>query len=765
MPAKKQAADGPDMKSGRQTKKTTKKKQAGSPQKGHIPSASDHPRASSAPKPEWHKRVLISAALPYVNNIPHLGNIVPTISADAYARFLRLMEEEVIFVCGTDEHGTTTETKALEEGLTPRQVCDKYFETHKGIYEFFQCKFDCFGRTSSKENRAITLDIFSRLEENGYILEQSMDQAFCGHCKRFLADRFVGGTCPACGYPEARGDQCENCGRLLDPAELKEPICRVCKITKPEICKTEHLFIDLPSLEKPLRDWIETVKPRWTTNAVTMTEAWLKEGLRPRCITRDLQWGIPVPKKGYDGKVFYSWFDAPIGYIGITAETRKDWRSWWQNPREVRLVQFMGKDNIPFHTILFPAFLIGTNEPWTLVSDLSVNEFLNLEGGLQFSKSRGVGVFGDNAMESGIPADVWRYYILVNRPEKSDTEFAWKDLQSKINDELVGNFGNLVNRTLTFLHRYYEDVVDKIKLEEADEKFIHEIESHEENVKILMQEIRLKDALKEIMHISKLANQYFQQAEPWKSIKESPIRASTTIGILVNVVKDLSIMMHPFMPGACARIRHQLNLCEDHLCWKHLGLKDLPEGHRINGPEILFSKIDDVGILTLAERFGFAKKEFPADFRVAKIIEAKPHPDADKLYILQVDVGEIGKRQIVAGIRKHYSAEELAGKHIVIVANLQPAKLRGVESQGMLLAGCEKDDRKVRLVLAPKSAPGEAATFSGLSAKSSQILYDEFSKIPLEVMKGQVVQEHGGIPLCTSKEPVSCDVEDHSKVR
>ncbi|MEK6960144.1 MAG: methionine--tRNA ligase [Nanoarchaeota archaeon] len=721
------------------------------------------PAASSPIK--GHKRILVTAALPYVNNIPHLGNIVPTFSADAYARFLRLIEEDVIFVCGTDEHGTTTETKALEEGLTPRQVCDKYFAIHKGIYDFFQCQFDCFGRTSSKENRVITLDIFRKLEENGFISEQSMDQAFCGVCKRFLADRFVGGACPSCGYGEARGDQCENCGRLLDPAELKNPVCKICKKTTPEILKTNHLFIDLPKLDSPLRDWMQTVKPRWTVNAVTMTDAWLKEGLKARCITRDLQWGIPVPIKGFGGKVFYSWFDAPIGYIGITAETRKDWKEWWQSPSDVRLVQFMGKDNIPFHTILFPAFLIGTKEPWTLVSDLSVNEFLNLEGGLQFSKSRGVGVFGDNAMSSGIPADVWRYYILVNRPEKSDTEFSWKDLQSKINDELVGNFGNLVNRTLTFLTRYYGGVVDKIKLEPEDEKFIHEIESHEENVKILMQEIRLKDALKEVMHISKLSNQYFQQAEPWKTIKERPLRASTTLGVLVNVVKDLSIMMHPFMPGACSRIRHQLNLCADHLCWKHLGLKDLGEGHKINGPEILFSKVDDATIKSLSDKFGFGKKEFPADLRVARILDVKPHPDAEKLYVIQLDVGSLGKRQIVAGIRKHYSEDELKGKHIVIVANLQPAKLRGIESQGMLLAGCEKDDKKVRVVEAPKSSPGDVATFGGVQAKSSQILYDEFAKIPLEVIKGQVVQEHQGIPLCTGREPVSCDVADHAKVR
>lgn len=709
------------------------------------------------------QRILVTAALPYVNNVPHLGTIVPILSADVYARFLRLCEEDVLFVCGTDEHGTTTEVKALEEGVTPRQICEKYFLLQKELYEWFECSFDCFGGSSSKENRDITLDVFKKLDQNHFIIEQSIRQLYCLLCKRFLADRFVGGVCPHCGYEEARGDQCENCGKLLDAIDLKNPLCRVCKKSTPIIKDTRHLFINLPKLEVPLKKWMKNVTSRWTTNSITMTEAWLKEGLKPRCITRDLQWGITVPKKGFEQKVFYSWFDAPIAYIGITAQCRSDWKTWWQAPSRVRLVQFMGKDNIPFHSILFPSFLLGTKDHWTLVHDLSVNEFLNLEGGLQFSKSRGVGIFADNAKDSGIPADAWRYHILINRPEKADTEFSWKDFQSKINDELCGNFGNLINRVLTFLERYYGNVVDKIKPEDRDERFIKEIESKEENVKLLLQDIRLKDALKEIMHISKLANQYFQASEPWKTISTKPIEASTTLGVLINVVKDLSILTHPFMPATSQRIQHQLNLCDQPLKWKDLGLKTIKEGHRINGPKLLFQKLDDDTITSLSNKLGFTKKEHPLNLRVARILGVEPHPNADKLFVLRIDIGDRGVRQIVAGLRAHYSSQQLIGKHIIIVANLEPAKLRGVESQGMLLAG-EKEG-KVRILEAPNSSPGDAATFDGLAGSDNNILYEDFAKIHLEIINQKVIQEHQGVTLKTSTEEVICDVHDHAKVK
>ena len=314
-----------------------------------------------------NKKILVTSALPFVNNVPHLGNLVCVISADVYTRFLRLKNANVISVLGTDEHGTTSETKAIEEGLTTKELCDKYYKIHKEVYDWFECDFDCFGRTSSKENAQVTIDIFNKLYANGFIVEDSLEQLYCENDKRFLADRFVEGTCPKCNYENARGDQCEQCGSLLNAVELLNPKCKMCK-NKPIIKESRHLFIDLPKLQPELEKWINTVQNKWSDNARTMTQAWLKDGLRVRCITRDLKWGISVPLKGYEDKVFYSWFDAPIGYIGITKENNKDWRALWHD-NNVKLVQFMGKDNIPFHTMLFPSFLIGAQDNYTLMKE------------------------------------------------------------------------------------------------------------------------------------------------------------------------------------------------------------------------------------------------------------------------------------------------------------------------------------------------------------------------------------------------------------
>ena len=459
------------------------------------------------------KKTLITSALPYVNNVPHLGTVVCILSADVYARYLRLQRHKCVFVCGTDEHGTTAEVKALEEGVTPRKLVDKYFKIHKELYEWLECSFDCFGRTSSKTNEEVTIDIFNKLDKNGFIRQDTIEQVFCNTCKKFLADRYVEGVCPYCGYEHARGDQCENCGKLLDAVELKDPKCKVCG-SKPEIRKTRHLFIDLPKIEPELKMWVEKSSEDWSENAKTLTYAWLKEGLKPRCITRDLKWGIKVPKKGFEDKVFYSWFDAPVGYISILKEKfGKEFNSWWHDPDNVELIQFMGKDNILFHTILFPSFLIGTRDNYTLLSRISSNEYLNYENA-QFSKSRGTGVFLDDARATGIHPDIWRYYLLVNRPEKTDTEFTWTDFQSKLNNELVANLGNLVNRTISFVNRFYEAQVPKYKLTKHDEKIMAELREKEQIVARLLDNISLKEALRAIMGISSLGNKYFQEQEP-----------------------------------------------------------------------------------------------------------------------------------------------------------------------------------------------------------------------------------------------------------
>jgi len=689
-------------------------------------------------KSRLKQKIIVTSALPYVNNIPHLGTLVCIISADVYARFLRLKKENMIFICGTDEHGTTTEVKALEENLTPKQLVDKYFKIHKKIYESFNCSFDCFGRTSSDENKKITIDIFKKLDKNKFIIEDELEQAFCKKCSKFLADRFIEGKCPHCSYEHARGDQCENCGKLLNATELIDAKCKICSST-PIIRKSKNLFIDLPKIEPELRKLIKTTEKKWSSNAVTMTHAWLREGLKPRCITRDIKWGIKVPKKGFEDKVFYSWFDAPIGYIGITAESIPNWKKWWQDNNNTRLVQFMGKDNIPFHSILFPSFLIGSKDNYTLLDALSVNEYLNYEGG-QFSKSLSRGVFADDALSTGIKADVWRYYLMINRPEKTDTEFLWDDFQAKINNELVANLGNFVYRTLSFTNNFLNSKIPDFRLTKDDENFLKTIKKSYKKIDNLMQNIHLKDALKEIMHISKLANQYFQKNEPWKTFKENKKKAETTIGVLSNVVKDLSILIEPFMPEIAAEIKEQLSI-------RKTGLDDLGKlnlkSHKINKTYLLFKKLEDKEVDKLRQKYSGkqqikekTKEEFPLDLKVARITEVKNHPKADRLLILEIDLGK-EKRQLVAGLENYYSKGELLNKKIIVVVNLQSAVLRGIESEGMLLVA--EDKGKVGLLTAEKSNAGDNVCFNGLINNNKEISFDDFKKIKMTVSSGKVL--------------------------
>lgn len=697
------------------------------------------------------KKILVTSALPYVNNVPHLGNLVCVVSADVYTKFLRLKKENVISVCGTDEHGTTTETKAIEEGLTPKEICDKYFKIHKQVYEWFGCDFDCFGRTSSKANHETTQDIFLKLNKNGYIKEAVLEQYYCEKCSRWLADRFVEGKCPKCGYEEARGDQCENCGALLDATELIDARCKVCGET-PVIKQSSHLFIDLPKLAPKLKAWVKKAGKNWSVNALTMTESWLKEGVKLRCITRDLKWGIPVPLKGYENKVFYSWFDAPIGYISITKESRKDWQQWWKNPEETTLVQFMGKDNIPFHTILFPSFLIGTGENYTLVNCLSSNEYLNYESG-QFSKSRNIGVFGDDAMSSGIPADVWRYYLMINRPEKTDTEFSWTDLQSKLNNELVAALGNLVNRTVTFLNSKYSSVVPKAKLETKDKDFLKSVAAQERKIIEEYENIHLKSALREIMNLCIMGNQYFQSSEPWK--KENP----ACLLVLTNVINDLATLVEPFLPATAKNIRKQLNTKKGNL--NDLEGLNIKGGHKIGKAELLFRKIDDKEVQALKEKYAGKKQAnvFPLNLKVAEITSAESHPNADKLFVLKINLGK-EERHIVTGLKGHYTKAELEGKKIVVVTNLKKATLRGVESNGMLLAA-EKEG-KIKLLEARKSAAGDKVGIEGMANSEKEITIQEFSNVVMTTKGKKVV--YNGKTLKTSSEDVFVDAEDNAKI-
>ena len=490
------------------------------------------------------KRRLITSALPYVNNVPHLGNLIQVLSADVFARFCRSRGYETLYVCGTDEYGTATETKALEEGVTPRELCDRFHAIHRDIYSWFGIDFDKFGRTSTPRQTEIVQSLFLDLDRKGLIKEETIEQLYCEHCGRFLADRYIRGTCPSCGYDGARGDQCENCGKLLEPTELKEPKCSTCGST-PKPRKTTHLYIDLPAIKPQLEEWMKkaSVEGFWSNNAIQMTQAWIRDGLHERAITRDLKWGIPVPKKGFENKVFYVWFDAPIGYISITAtagdEQGFDWKTWWMDPENVELFQFIGKDNIPFHTVIFPSSLLGSGRKWTMLHHMSSTEYLNYESG-KFSKSKGIGVFGTDAVESGIPADVWRFYMFYNRPEHSDYTFTWTDFEEKVNGELIGNLGNLANRTLTFVSRYYDGKIPEAAPIAA---FWDEVRAREKGIADKLERADLRDAFREAFSLSDLANKRFQAGEPWRTRTSDPAAAAVLIRDLTYVVKDLAIIM------------------------------------------------------------------------------------------------------------------------------------------------------------------------------------------------------------------------------
>lgn len=668
------------------------------------------------------KKILVTSALPYVNNIPHLGTMVCIISADVYTRFLRLQGKNVLSVLGTDEHGTTTETIAMKMGMSPKEATDHFFKIHKDIYEWFNCSFDCFGRTSCDESTQLTQEIFLKLFDNDFIVSREIEQFFDVDADKFLSDRFIEGKCPFCKYDEARGDQCDSCGKLLDPLDLINPKSKLTG-SVPVLRKTKHLYLRLDKLQPLLESHLDIVKDSWSENALTTTNAWLKEGLKERAITRDLKWGIPVPLKGFEDKVFYVWFDAPIGYISIAKSLRQDWQDWWKNPDKVRLVQFMGKDNIPFHSVLFPASLIGSRDNFTLVDTLNVNEYMNYED-KKFSKSRGVGIFGDNIQDVGINADAWRYYIIMNRPERTDTNFSWTDFQDKLNNELVGNLGNLVNRTLTFVNKFSDGFVGEIKKEWV----------YGEDVKKIIQlydDIELKRALKEIMALSKKANHYFQENEPWKKIKENPEIAKSDLAVLVNVIKDLALLISPVMPSISKDILKQLNV--NYNSFSDLSVKI--EKHNIGKTKPLFSKLDDDIVNGLKSKYSGAQ-EVKADvdslkkplLKVAEITSVEKHPDADKLFIEKINLGG-EERTIVSGLAGQYEAEELVGKKIIIVTNLKPVKLRGVKSEGMLLAVSQ--GKKVGLLLAPDAKPGQVLKFEGVEPCDDEISIDDFFSFDL----------------------------------
>ncbi|KAF2076114.1 hypothetical protein CYY_002576 [Polysphondylium violaceum] len=704
---------------------------------------------------EGQRNILITSALPYVNNVPHLGNIIGCVlSGDVYARYCRLKGYNVIYICGTDEYGTATETKALQEKCTPKEICDKYHKIHKEIYEWFNIGFDKFGRTSTDSQTEITQDIFNKLHKAGYTLTQEMEQLFCEGCSMFLADRYVEGTCPHCAYEDARGDQCDKCTKLLNPTDLIHPRCKVCSKT-PIIKSTKHIFLDLPQLQSKVNDFVENKSTQWTENSVQITNTWVKGELKPRCITRDLKWGTPVPLEEFSNKVFYVWFDAPIGYLSITKEYTPEWEKWWKNPENVKLVQFMGKDNVPFHTVIFPASLIGSGDPYVLVDYLSTTEFLNYETG-KFSKSRNTGVFGDSAKSTGIPPEVWRYYLLINRPENSDSVFSWDDFNFKNND-LLNNFGNLVNRVLKMLNSIYDGVVPAHDAtQEIDTKFITEFNSHMTQYFEKLEAINIKEGLKIAMSLSKVCNVYMQDNKPWDLANTDKARCGTILAVLVNAINLLATLMEPYMPSLANKIHQQLAV--EPSKYVDSFVFAIPENHKISSTiDPLVKKLDGDEIKKQRAKFSGLGPEFPIDMKIATVTQVEPHSGAEHLYIIKVDIGAGIIKTVVAGLKAHYEAAQLVGQKLAVVLNLKPSKFKGVLSEAMIVVA--DDGANGVSILVPKdastTASGAKIAGAGMSIqpKASIDYQKEFLHYDLKAVDGAI--NYNNTPLLVAgKEPL-----------
>ncbi|KAL1918382.1 uncharacterized protein VTP21DRAFT_3042 [Calcarisporiella thermophila] len=564
------------------------------------------------------RNILITSALPYVNNTPHLGNIIGSVlSADVFARYSRLRGYNTLYICGTDEYGTATETKALEEGLSCQELCDKYNAIHRECYEWFMISFDHFGRTTTPQQTEIAQDMFLKLHKNGYTLEESVVQLFCEKCQRFLADRYVEGTCPKCGYEDARGDQCDKCGNLLNSIELINPRCKLDGNT-PITRESTHLFLDLAKLQPACERFFEETATdgKWTANAKAITQAWLKDGLKPRCITRDLKWGVPVPLPEMKDKVFYVWFDAPIGYPSITANYTPEWEKWWKNPEDVTLYQFMGKDNVPFHTVMFPCTQLGTGDDWTILSHISTTEYLNYETG-KFSKSRGVGVFGNNAKDTGVPSSVWRYHLLSNRPESNDSQFTWRDFISRNNNELLANLGNFCSRVIKFVVAKFDSVIPEFQLTSAEEPVVQEINDLLANYIEDMEQLRLRAALQTAMKISARGNLFLQDNKLSNALLEEPERCASVVGLAINIIYLLSALVSPYMPTTTEAILRQLNAPARLIPDRWTG-DDILGGHRIGKPEYLFTRIDSKMEEQWKSIYGGEQKEEKKDKKKSK---------------------------------------------------------------------------------------------------------------------------------------------------
>ena len=649
-------------------------------------------------------RTLVTAALPYANGGVHIGHLAGVyVPADIYTRYLRLKGREVLYVCGSDEHGVPITIRARKEGCTPQDVVDRYHKLIKESFEGFGISFDVYSRTSSETHHKTAADFFRRLYDKGEFVERESEQYYDEEAQTFLADRYITGECPHCHAEGAYGDQCEKCGTALSPTELINPKSAVSG-AKPVLRKTKHWYLPLDKHQAWLEPWITEQHREWRSNVMGQCKSWFDMGLQPRAVSRDLDWGIPVPVEGADGKVLYVWFDAPIGYISNTKELLPDtWEKWWKQP-DTRLVHFIGKDNIVFHCIVFPAMLKAEGS-YILPDNVPSNEFLNLEDD-KISTSRNWAVWlHEYLVDMPGKQDVLRYVLTANAPETKDNNFTWRDFQARNNNELVAVYGNFVNRALQLTKKYYDGIVPAAgTLTEYDLETIREFRGVKEQVEKLIEEFRFRDAQKEAMNLARIGNKYLADSEPWKVIKTDPERVKTVINLSLQLVANLAIAFEPFLPFSSERLRGMLNVERPE--WDRLGSTDLlPEGHQLNEPALLFEKIEDAVIEAQIQKLLDTKKaneeaaykanpvrqdiafeDFEKlDIRVGTVVECERVPKADKLLRFLIADG-LENRTIVSGIAKHYSPEQLIGKQVCFIANLPPRKLRGIESQGMILS-------------------------------------------------------------------------------
>ncbi len=664
------------------------------------------------------ERYTITAALPYTNGPVHIGHLAGVyIPADIYTRYQKAKGKDAIYICGSDEHGVPITLRAKKEGKSPQEIVDKYHKLIKESFEKFGIAFDYYGRTSSPIHHKTASDFFKKLYDKGVFIEKESEQLYDEEAGQFLADRFVKGTCPKCGYEEAYGDQCERCGTSLSPLELIDPVSTITG-SKPVLKKTKHWYLPLDKYEDWLRQWIlEGHKNDWKPNVLGQVKSWLDDGLRPRAVTRDLDWGVPVPLEEGKGKVLYVWFDAPIGYISNTIEwaekTGKDWKPYWQD-ENTKLIHFIGKDNIVFHTIIFPVMLKAHGD-FIVPENVPANEFLNLEGD-KISTSRNWAVWLHEYLED-FPGkqDVLRYVLTANAPETKDNDFTWKDFQARNNNELVGNLGNFINRVAVLTHKYYDGVIPKPgEFKDSDKEVLSQLKKFPEKIGHLIERFRFREALSEYMNMARMGNKYLADEEPWKKIKTDPESVQTIMFITNQIAAALGILGEIFLPFTARKIKKIFNIPEKY-SWDDVSQFDsslLPAGHQINKPELLFEKIDDETIQKQIDKLLTTKKQnektmydplketiqfddfTKLDIRTATILEAERIPKAKKLLKLTVDLG-FEKRTVVAGIAEYYSPEELPGKKILVLANLEPRKLRGVLSQGMVLMANTPDGKPV----------------------------------------------------------------------